>query len=244
MTALEMLKRNSAAAAAAVFAFALAGCWTVHHSPYPDVEMTSVRDAGGMRVAVAGFEATVTSYVPVRTYSTAWGGGGGYYRRGRHYHDGYYPTTVTSTTYIPQTSETTVFAEQATEILETSGFIVSPSNAEYVVEAHFAQSPIVTNGDRTKEVLCVVLSLLTADYTARTWGAKLSIRETATGKLVFHKEYSLRGSAAVWGPIPILSPAAADETSPEELRGWCFAALTDMAMADATAFLASRGGGK
>ena len=217
-----------------------AGCLTVHHSEFPELAMTDAPKDREIRVAVAGFEATFTTFTPIRTYSTAWTPGGGYYRHGRYYREGPYPTTVSSTTYVPQTNQSTAFAERATDILETNGFTVSATNADYIVEVRFS-GPVVTNGDRTREALCIVFSLLTADYSAVTWSARLNIRDARSGRLVMHREYSERGSAAVWGPIPLLSPASADDTSSQSLQAWCMTALTDRAMADATDFLAKAG---
>lgn len=232
------MKKSSMFAVAMSAVFTLTGCWTVHHSEFPELEITKAPADQEKRVAIAGFDATLTTYLPIRTYSTSWSYGGSYYRRGRWHSDGYYPSTVSSTTYLPQTNQTTMFAERAADILEANGYVISPTNAEYIVEVRFSTAPVVTNGDRTKEALCIVCSLLTADYTARTWSARLSVRDNTTGRLILHKDYAIRGSAAVWGPIPILSPAAADDTSPEEIKVWCLTALTDMALADATAFIA------
>jgi hypothetical protein len=55
-----------------------------------------------------------------------------------------------------------------------------------------------------------------------------------------HCDYSERYSALVWGPIPLFSPASSDKTSASKMQGWCLSALTDRAMADATAFLAAQ----
>ena len=224
--------------ATAVCALA-AGCFTVHSTPYPESLMTPAGDGGEVRVALSGFEATVTTYLPVSGSTTVWREGPGYYRHGR-YHSGFYgPETYTTTTYVPQVSETPVFAERAVELLEDAGYTVAATNADYMVEVRFS-GPEVNGGDRTASLLWVVCSLLSADYGAQTWTAKLRIRDGQTGKLLMHHEYSQKYSAAVWGPIPIFSPAFSDVTSSETMQSWCLSALTDRTMADASAFLASR----
>ncbi len=237
----EILKpalKNNFAALAALALFALAGCFTVHESIPPPAEPVAAPQGKDVRVALAGFEATFTTYTPIRTYTTAWGHGG-FYRHGRYYREGAYPTTVTSTTYIPETNRTTAFVERAQDILETSGFIISSTNADYIVEVRFS-GPVVTNGDRTREALCIVFSLLTADYAAESWSARLTVREAAGGRLLHRRDFTERASAAVWGPLPIFSPAAADDTSSPVLKMRALSALTDLAVADATAFLAKQ----
>ena len=96
----------------------------------------------------------------------------------------------------------------------------------------------MTDEDETVQALWVLLSALSANYSAQTWSAKLKIYEVATNKLVFSHDYSQKYSAAVWGPLPILSPAGATATDYNTMQSWCLTALTDRALADATAYLA------
>lgn len=220
---------------AALTAAVTTGCFTVHQTEYPQVQMTKAAQAE-QGVQLSGFEASVTSYVPVYGYQTVWARDTGYYHHGRYYSGCYHPTTVSTTTYVPQTSATTVFVERAQEALEGAGYIVNGPNAGHRVEVKFS-GPVVTDEDNTVEILWVLLSALSADYSAQTWSAKLRIYETATNKLVFSHDYTQKYSAAVWGPLPILSPAGATATEYNTMQSWCLTALTDLTMADATAFL-------
>lgn len=215
---------------------ALAGCFTIYESDYPAVEMSSVGDAG-IKVQLAGFEAAFTTYEVVYGYETAYR-----YHYPRYYrHYGYWgPSTVMTETYIPQTRATSAYLDRATEILEQNGFNLKTDKPEYRVEVKFA-GPFVTNGDRAAEAAWVILSLLTADYSVNAWTAKLKIYDVATGKLLMHYDYSERYKVLVWGPIPLFSPAGSDKTTANSMQGWCLSALTDRAMADATAFLSSVG---
>ena len=215
---------------------ALTGCFTVYETPYPQTQLSPLGEGRELHVAVSGFEATVTTYMPVRGYTTVWRDDGPYHR-GRYH--GPRSETWTTTTYIPQVNESTVFIERAVDALEASGFVIATTNADYCVEAHFS-GPVVTGTDRSVEVAWVLLSLLSADYSAQTWSARLKIREALTGKVLLMHDYSQKYAAAVWGPIPIFSPAASDATSYNTMQSWCLTALTDRVMADATAFLASR----
>ena len=209
---------------------ACAGCFTVHETEYPVMQMSSAgeREIG---VSIAGFEANVTTYVPVYGYETYHHYG---YRRG-----GYWGTsTVSTATYLPQTRATAAFLDRATEILETHGFNLRTEKPTYRVEVRF-DGPFESDVDDAVSVAWTLLSAFTADYGVQTWMAKLKIYDMATGRLLMHRDYSERYQTVVWGPIPVLSPACSDRTSNNAMQSWCLTALTDRSMADATAFLAS-----
>ena len=212
---------------------ACAGCFTLHETEYPVVNMCS-GEGKDIAVQLAGFEATVTSYIPVYGYETI--NHFGY--SGRH-HPGYWGTTTVQTeTYIPQTSATSAFLDRATEALETSGFSLKTDKPQYRVEVKF-NGPSVTDGDRMVTAAWVLLSALSADYAVQTWTAKLRIYDIASGKLLMNHDYTQRYQTVVWGPIPIFSPTGSSKTSGNAIQSWCLTALTDRAMADATACLTS-----
>lgn len=222
------MKRAIAAAALT----ACAGCFTMCETPYPGVEMSSVAD-GDVHVQIAGFDATITSYLPVYGYET-------YYTYGHGRRGGYWgPATVATQTYVPQTSATTVFRDRATEILETNGFNVKTTNPVYRVEVAFS-GPVITDADRGISALWTILSVLSADYGVQQWSAKLKIYDVASGRLLMHHDYIERYQAVVWGPIPLFSPGGSEKTSFNAIQSWCLSSLTDRTMADATAFLAGR----
>ena len=128
--------------------------------------------------------------------------------------------------------------EKAIEILDDAGFPFVTADADCKVELSFS-GPSESGGDMAKEFATVVFSIFTANYNVETWGANLKIRDAKSGKVLFRHEYTERASAAVWGPIPIFSPAFADATDSSVLRSRALSSLTDRAMADATAFLAA-----
>ena len=215
---------------------AFAGCFTIFESDYPAVEMAAAGNAD-IKVQLSGFEAAITTYEIVYGYETAYR----YHSPYRRYHYGYWaPSTVMTETYIPQSRPTSAFIDRATEILELNGFNTKTDKPEYRVEVKF-DGPFVSDGERAAEAAWTIFSLLTADYGVHTWTAKLKIYDVATGKLLMHYDYSERYSALVWGPIPLFSPAGSDKTSANSMQRWCLMALTDRAMADATAFLSSVG---
>jgi hypothetical protein len=215
---------------------AFAGCFTIFESEYPAVEMASAGNAD-VKVQLSGFEAAVTTYEVLYGYETSY--------RYHHYYGyrrnyGYWgPSTVMTETYVPQTRATSAYIDRATEILELNGFNAKTDKPEYRVEVKF-DGPFVSDGERAAEAAWTIFSLLTADYGVHTWTAKLKIYDVATGKLLMHYDYSERYSALVWGPIPLFSPAGSEKTSANSMQRWCLMALTDRAMAYATAFLAAQ----
>lgn len=222
---------------AAVGLLGLSGCLAVHQTDYPEVSISAAA-ANAPAVALSGFEATVTSYIPVYGYATVWNSTPGYYHRG-HYHAGWaYPETVSTTTYVPQSQKTTAFAEKAQDALETAGYVVTASNAAYTINVKF-DGPVVTDGDRTAEVATVILSLLTTDYTCASWSARLKVTENATGRVVFSQNYVQEYSACAIGLIPLFGPLSCEKVQSDYIQGWCLSALTDRTMADVTAFLSS-----
>ena len=213
---------------------AFAGCFTIFESEYPAVEMATAGNAD-VKVQLSGFEAAVTTYEVLYGYETSYR-----YHYGYRRHYGYWgPSTVMTETYVPQTRATSAYIDRATEILELNGFNPKTDKPEYRIEVKFS-GPFVSDGERAAEAAWTIFSLLTADYGVHTWTAKLKIYDVATGKLLMHYDYSERYSALVWGPIPLFSPAGSDKTSANSMQNWCLMALTDRAMADATAFLSAQ----
>ncbi len=230
--------RSLSVTAAAGLALLSSGCWTVHRSVRPRVEFSRAPEGLDARVQLSGFEATVTSYVPVYGHETVWRSRP-FHRRGRGWYGGVSAETYSTTTYYPRTDRTTAFVELARERLEDAGFLVGVTNAGFRIDVKFS-GPVVTGGDRTAQAMWLLCSALSADYAAQTWSAGLRIYDVKTGRLLLHTDYDQKYSAAVWGPIPIFSPASADETSFNFIQSWCLSALTDRALADATAFIAER----
>lgn len=219
-------------------ALALGGCLTVSQTPYPAVEVTQAK-ASAPTVALSGFEATVTRYVPIYGYATVWNSTPGHYHRG-HYHGGYaYPETVSTTTYVPQTQMTSAYVEKAQDLMEKAGFLVSVTNAARSVDVRFS-GPIVTDGDELAEFASMLFTAFLADYSRAKWTARLKVADTATGRVLLHRDYVQEYSAWAVGLIPLFSPLSADAVQSDYIQNWCLSALTDRAMADATAFLSGQ----
>ena len=217
----------------ALLAVSLTGCFTLDETAYPETALTPLPEGKELSVQLKGFKAVVTEYVPVYGYDTVWVDG---YPRGRYgWVPGHY-RTVTSSTYVPQVSESDVFAQRAKTLAESAGFTTMAPQPDYIVETAFG-GPYVTDGERSAMALWMLLSGLSADYSVQTWTATLKIYDNKTGKLVFHHDYSQRYEVTVWGPLPILSPAGSSKNTFNAMQSWCLTALTDRVMSDAAAFL-------
>ena len=220
----------------AIAATMLSGCFTLTETPYPETAMASLPEGKEVAIQLKGFKALVTEYMSVYGYDTVWVEG---HPRGRYgWTPGHY-RTVTSSAYIPQVSESDFFVQRARTLAESAGFTTMAQNPDYIVETTFG-GPFVSDGERGVSVAWMLLSVLSADYGVQTWTAKLKVYDNKTGKLVLHHDYSQRYEVAVWGPIPILSPAGSTKNTFNAMQSWCLTALTDRVMADTAAFLVKK----
>jgi hypothetical protein len=214
----------------------LSGCFVCSETRFPEVKSSALPQGRDMQVQLSGFEATVTTYVPVFGYETVFSSRP-MSRRCRHPH--VYSTTYATQTYVPQSATTSVFAERAAETLEKGGYILQGTSPRYRIEVKFG-GPYTSDGDSAKSAMWSIFTVFTAGYGTQTWSAKLRIYDVATGKLAFHKDYSQRYEAVVWGPIPLFSPAGSETISYASMQSWCLSALTDTAVAEAMDFLNSK----
>ena len=211
----------------------LAGCFTVKETDFPQTMVSALPKDKNVSVKIQGFSATVTDYMSVHSYDTVWVSGR---PRGRYgWAPGHY-ATVSSSTSVPQVRATEFFLERARTSAEEAGFATQAQQPDYLLDVTF-NGPFITDSERGVKALWLLLSILSADYSVETWTAKVKIYDNKTGKMVFHRDYSQRYEVAVWGPLPIFSPAGSSKNTANAMQSWCLTALTDRVMADATAFL-------
>ena len=220
----------------AIASLALAGCWTFNETPFPVVEIAEAPAGTNVTVAVTGFAATLTDYATVHEYRTIYVPG---YVGRRHYRPGYFET-VPSVAYVPQVRPTDMFQRRAKDEFEKAGFSVGATVPDFTVDVEFT-GPIVTTGDSIKQLGWIVCTLFFCDYNTATWTAKLRVRDNRTGRLMFHRDYAQRYETNSFGLIPLFGISSCPDTSMSYIQSWCLGALTDQAVADASAYLA---GGK
>ena len=218
---------------------AFAGCWTVRETPPPGAAVVRLPEGRDLKVQVAGFDATVTTYETAYGYTTVSGFEPYYDYRGRYRGSAYGTTTYSTTEYIPHTESTPVYRDRATDALERAGCIVQAKDPRYRIEVRF-DGPFAESGDCWATAGWLICTIFTADFGAQDWAAKLKVHDLSSGKLIHEKDLMVRDEAVVWGPIPIFSPACASRTSSIVMMNNCLNALTDLAVADAVSFLSTR----
>ena len=216
---------------------ALAGCFTLKQTEIPQVQMSRAPEGRDIKVAVSGFAATVTTYIPVYGYQTVYvDHGPSYYGpRRRVWHGGHYET-MTSETLVPQVNVTDAYLRRAQSLLEDSGFLLRAPQPDFTVETTF-EGPFIRDDERAVEFAWMFLSVLSAEYSTQTWTAKLRIHDAKTGRVLLSQEYSQKYEDCVWSPLFFIGLAGCTENSPNFMQNWCLGVLTDRVVADATAFL-------
>lgn len=215
----------------------VAGCFTLKRTEMPRVEMSRAPEGRDVKVAVAGFAATITDYVPIYGYQTVYvDHGPSYGRRGRRYWSGGHYETVSSETLVPQVHASEAFVQRARTLLEDAGYLVRTPQPDYTVEVTFG-GPFVRDDERAVEFAWMFCSVFSAEYATQTWTAKLRVYDVKTGRVLFTKDYDQKYENCVWSPLFFIGLAGYTENTFNFMQSWCLTALTDRTIADATAFL-------
>ena len=231
--------RKTIAAAAAVPALLLAGCFTIKQTEIVPSQLSQAPKGRDVAVSVSGFSAVVTSYIPIYGYETVFVDHGPWHgpRGRRHWGGGHY-RTITTETLVPQTQVSDAYLRRAQSLFEDAGFLVRAQKPDYTVEVSFA-GPFVTDGERAAEFAWMFLSVLSAEYSTQTWTAQLRIHDANTGRLVLGREYVQKYEHCVWSPLFFIGLVGCTENTFNFMQNWCLGVLTDRAVADATALLAN-----
>jgi len=224
----------------------LSGCFTVRQTEMPQVTMSRLAEGRDVKVAVSGFAAFLTEYIPIYGHETVYVDDGPYYvRRGRKgrpggwYYGGGHLATATTETLVPQTRANDAFLRRAQTALEENGFLVRAVPAAYTVDVTF-DGPFVSNSEVAAEWAWMLCSILTTEYSVQTWTAKLKIYDSASGRVLYHEDFRQTYEDLVFSPLFFIGLAGYGENTYNYMQNWCLAALTDRAIASATAFLAAR----
>ena len=215
----------------------ISGCWTVKETEHPLVAVAALPEGRDLRIQVAGFDATYTTYDAAYGYTTVMGYDAWCGRRG--WYGGWRPVTYSSATYVPRTEATSVYRDRAADTLERAGCILKTKDPQYQVEVRFS-GPLAESGDGWRTFGWMLCTIFTADWGGATWNAQLRVHDLKSGKLIMSRDLSERDEAVVWGPIPFFSPAGSDRNSAQTMKNLCLTALTDRAVAEALNFLAGR----
>ena len=202
--------------------------------------MTRAPEGRDVKVALSGFAAVLTEYIPVYGYETVYVDHGWYGRRGPYRRGGWYGghyETATTETLIPRTRANEAYRLRAQATLEENGFLLRATPAEYTVDVTF-EGPFVSSSETAAEWAWMLCSVLTTEYSVQTWTAKLKIYDSQSGRVLFHEDFSQKYEDLVFSPLFFIGLAGYTENSFTYMQNWCLTALTDRAMAAATAYLA------
>ena len=224
-------------------ALLLAGCFTISQTEMPVSQMTRAPEGRDVKVALSGFAAMLTEYIPVYGYETVyvdpgWDGRRGPRGRRGGWYGGHFETATTET-LIPQTRANEAFRLRAQATLEENGFLLRATPADYTVDVTFA-GPFISSSETAKEWAWMLCSVLTTEYSVQTWTAKLKIYDNKTGRVLFHEDYSQTYEDLVFSPLFFVGLAGYTENTYGYMQNWCLTALTDRAISAATAFLAQK----
>ena len=211
-----------------------AGCWTVSETEYPDVEVTRLPQGKTVSVSLSGFAADVQKYWPVEGHEQM-------KTNAADRVDGPCVKDSSSTNiyYMSRNTVSRKLIDRASVGLERKGFEIKTSKPQYVVDMEF-QGPFDRDYDTLKQLGLAVCTICTMEKDCERWTGHLQVFNRANNKQIFERYYTNEYSVAVWGPIPIASPACHEKITPSACNSWVLTAITDEAMADASKFLADQ----
>lgn len=227
------MKINTLLAAVSV-SFLFSGCWTVSETEYPDFEATRLPAGKTASVSFSGFEVDLQKYVPVegheqmKTNSADRTNGPCVKASGAQ-----------NVFYATRNTVSSKLIDRASIGLERKGFEIKTMKPQYVIDMKYA-GPFDRDYDALKWIGLSLCTIFTADKNVQTWTGDLKVYDRATKKAIFEKSYTNEYSVAVWGPIPIASPACHSKITCTACSSAALTSLTDEAIADASKAIVDR----
>ena len=227
------MKINTLLAAGSI-AVLFAGCWTVSETEYPDVEVARLPAGKATSVSFSGFEVELQKFVPVEGHEQM-------KTNAADRVDGPCVKENNSTNqfYMTRNTVSRKLIDRASVGMERKGFEIKTRNPQYVVDMKYT-GPFDRDYDALKWLGLSLCTILTADKNVQTWTGDLKVYDRATKKAIFEKSYTNEYSVAVWGPIPIASPACHPQITCTACSSAALSMLTDEAIADASKAIVDR----
>lgn len=225
------MKTNTLLIAVSV-SFIFSGCWTISESEYPDVEAARLPAGKAVSVSLSGFEVDLQKYVPVEGHEQM-------KTNAADRTDGpcVKASSATNVFYATRNTVSSKLIDRVSIGLERKGFEIKAMKAQYVIDMKY-EGPFDRDYDALKWIGLSLCTIFTADKNVETWTGRMRVFDCASRKEVFVKHYTNECSVAVWGPIPIASPACHPQITCTACSSWALTAMTDEAIADASKFLA------
>jgi len=208
----------------------VAGCWTVSETEYPTVSVTGSK---GVRVRLANFRTGVYEYMPVEGHESMTANATDELLIGQA------RTTQTETSWRMQYAASGRLVSRMVAELKRKGYVIDMKTPQYVIDVKFS-GPEFPGQDALRQLGYCICTLFTAENMVVSWTATLKVRDGVSNKVLYRKDLEQIYDATAWGPIPVASPACCKKISHAGVNSWALTALSDRALADATAFIASR----
>ena len=226
--------KNYTLLAAGFSALLITGCWTVSETEYPDVEVAKLPTGRATSVSFSGFEVDLQKYVPVEGHEQM-------KTNADDRVDGpcVKENSATNQFYMTRNTVSRKLMDRASVGMERKGFDIKTHNPQYVVDMKY-EGPFDRDYDALKWLGLSICTLFTADKNVQTWTGRVRVFDHASKKQVFEKSYTNEYSVAVWGPIPVASPACHPQITCTACSSAALTAMTDEAIADASKAIVSR----
>ena len=210
----------------------LSGCWTVSETEYPDVEVARLPAGKTASVSFSGFEVELQKYVPIEGHEEMKTN-----KDDRVDGPCVKDNSATNVFYATRNTASRKLIDRASVGMERKGFDIKTMNPDYVIDMKY-EGPFDRDYDAFKWLGLSICTIFTADKNVETWTGRLRVFDHASKKAIFEKHYTNEYSVAVWGPIPIASPACHPKITCTACSSAALTAMTDEAIADASKFLA------
>ena len=213
-------------------AILLSGCWTVSETEYPDVEVARLPAGKTASVSFSGFEVELQKYVPIEGHEEMKTN-----KDDRVDGPCVKDNSATNVFYATRNTASRKLIDRASVGMERKGFDIKTMNPDYVIDMKY-EGPFDRDYDAFKWLGLSICTIFTADKNVETWTGRLRVFDHASKKAIFEKHYTNEYSVAVWGPIPVASPACHPKITCTACSSAALTAMTDEAIADASKFLA------
>ena len=215
----------------------LTGCWTLSETEFPEVSVPSVPAGRAVKVKLNNYRTGVYNYVPVEGHESMDAASGATSdEEARRQQSSQLDPTMT---WGLQNSASGRLVSRAIAELVRKGYVIDGANPDYVISVRF-DGPEFPDWDVLRQLGYMVCTLFTAEKGEVTWRAHLAVFNADMTKVLHEQDYEQNYQVVAWGPIPVASPACSQKTSDHVVSSWALTALSDRALADATAFIAGQ----
>ena len=218
-----------------LLSLSVSGCWTVSETEFPQVEVTQAPAGKPITVKLSNYRTGVYDYVPVEGHeamSNACAKASA--EESKRQQAAYVDLTMG---WGLQNSASGRLVSRSIAELERKGYKIDRENAEYIIELKFENEP---DDHVLRQVGYMICTLFTAEKNEVDWKAHLAVYDSTYEKVLFSKDYEQNYQVTMWGPIPVASPACSKKNTDRAGNSWALTALSDRALADATAFIAGQ----